>query len=85
MLILLFIYGRCFMGPSFGFGHGGHFMMMPWGLVILIICLALIWRMAKRKKQQRTEDSALVILRERYARGEINQEEFDTLKKNLAS
>jgi hypothetical protein len=39
------------------------------------------WLLGKGK--ERPPDSALEILRQRYARGEINKEEFETRKKDL--
>jgi putative membrane protein len=43
--------------------------------------LAIRW-LAGQGKETRT-DSALEILRQRYARGEINKEEFEARKKDL--
>ncbi len=69
----------------FNFGHGGHFFMFPWGLIVVVIVIALIWRGTGRSRQPSLNDSALVILRERYAKGEINQEEYEAMKKNLVN
>lgn len=51
------------------------------GIVFLIRWLILSTR-AEGYKAHR-EDSALEILRKRYARGEINKEEFEEKKKDL--
>jgi putative membrane protein len=64
-------------------GIGMMFMMFVfWILVIVGLVLALRWLMSESK--QRRSDSALEILRQRYARGEINKEEFEARKKDLS-
>jgi putative membrane protein len=63
-------------------GFGMMFMMILfWGLIIVGVLLAIRW-LAGQGKETRT-DSALEILRQRYARGEINKEEFEAKKKDL--
>lgn len=63
-------------------GFGMMFMMILfWGLIIVGVVLAIRW-LAGQGKETRT-DSALEILRQRYARGEINKEEFEARKKDL--
>jgi putative membrane protein len=56
-------------------------MILFWGLVIVGIVIGIRWLMSE--SQQRRGDSAMEILRQRYARGEINKEEFDAKKKDL--
>lgn len=64
------------------FGIGMMFMMFFfWILVIAALVLGVRWLMSDHK--ERRSDSALEILRQRYARGEINKEEFDAKKKDL--
>jgi putative membrane protein len=83
-------YGR---GPGMmGWGYGGGwgwwiFMVIFW-LAVLIGIIALIrwlWVAGGRTSRQATQDSALDILKKRYARGEINKEEFEQKKKDLGS
>jgi putative membrane protein len=64
-------------------GIGMMFMMLLfWLLVIGGLILGVRWLLSQDK--ERRGDSALEILRQRYARGEINKEEFDTKKKDLS-
>jgi putative membrane protein len=58
-------------------------MLVFWGVVIVGVVLAIRWLMAQSRDPRKT-DSALDILRQRYARGEISKEEFEAKKKDLA-
>jgi len=64
-------------------GYGGGMMWIFWILLIgvLIGFTALASRGASNRSGQ--EKSALEILQERYARGEIEREEFAQKKKDL--
>lgn len=64
------------------FGGGGFMMIFWWGLIIVGIILLVKW-LSDQKSQTRTEDSALEILKKRYASGEISKEEFEEKKKDL--
>ena len=57
------------------------FMLLFWGLVIVGVVLGIRWLLSQGKESR--SDSALEILRQRYARGEINKEEFETRKRDL--
>jgi putative membrane protein len=56
-------------------------MLTFWGLVIAGL-IALVRWLVMQGRESRT-DTALEILRQRYARGEINKEEFDAKKRDL--
>jgi putative membrane protein len=75
-----------------GFGPYGFGLVddVLWALLVLgLIALVavLIVRLLRGPTNGKTNpaapDRALEIVRERYARGEISQAEFETLKKNL--
>lgn len=57
------------------------FMLLFWGLVIVGIVLGIRWLL--RQGKAGGSDSALEILRQRYARGEINREEFEARRRDL--
>jgi len=66
-----------------GWGLGMMAMMfLFWALVIVGLVVGIRWLLGKGKEDR--TDAALEILRQRYARGEINKEEFDTKKKDLS-
>ena len=56
-------------------------MFVFWGLVITGVVLGIKW--LARTAGSAPGDRALEILRERYARGEINKEEFDSKQRDL--
>jgi putative membrane protein len=83
----------------FAQGHrwdwGWHPMWGPWGIVMMLMMLVfwgavlvgvvLVIRWLVRQGQGVRPDAALDILRQRYARGEINRDEFEAKKRDLAS
>lgn len=73
------------MHPMWWWGWGVGMMAMMflfWVLVIIGFVVGIRWLFG-RGRDGRT-DAALEILRQRYARGEINKEEFEARKKDLA-
>lgn len=67
-------------------GFGGWWMMIFWVLIIIGIIYLVRWAAEKRQSNEQTsqnKESPLDILKRRYARGEIDQEEFETKKKVL--
>ena len=65
-------------------GFGMMFMMVLfWVLVVIGIVLAIRWLTSQRR--EKPSDSAVEILRQRYARGEINKDEFEAKKKDLGA
>ena len=72
-------------------GYGMNGWGMGWWWIIGIIIIAfIVWVVVKTMNNNRSNisapgKSALDILKERYARGEINKEEFEEKKNNLES
>lgn len=73
-----------------GGGHwgGGMFMIshvLWWVFIFFVIFAIFRWGRTRNSSEieERKEDSALRILRERYARGEIDKAEFEERKQNL--
>jgi putative membrane protein len=56
-------------------------MLVFWGLVVAGIVLAIRWLAGQGERSR--SDRALDILRERYARGEINKDEFEAKQRDL--
>jgi len=71
----------------YGFGWMGDVLwaVLLLGLIALVAVLivGLLRGPTNGKTNPAAPDRALEIARERYARGEISQAEFETLKKNL--
>ncbi|MFO7934045.1 MAG: SHOCT domain-containing protein [Bacteroidales bacterium] len=71
-------------------GFGGMGLGMGWGWIIGLFGIAVvIWLALRTTYQGRDQDisgnkSSLDILKERYARGEVDREEFEEKKKNLS-
>lgn len=72
----------------YGFGHysfwnGGISMILFWILIILGIVFLLKF-FAKDNQGNKTSDKkAIEILKERYARGEIDKKEYEEKKRDL--
>jgi putative membrane protein len=80
-------------GNGFGYGPGAH----PWFGLVCMALQAIFWivvivflvkmynsRKTKASKEiKSSNDSAIAILRERYAKGEINTEEYNQRKNEL--
>ena len=81
---------------GFGYGMGGFGGLVSLLiLILLVVGVIYLWRAIDSGRHHQTggstdgsttptsEDSALQILRERYARGEIDKEEFERRKEGL--
>jgi putative membrane protein len=85
-------YGNWGWGPGMmGWGmmgwFGPLFMIIFWILVIVLIVLLIRSLLSSNRSRSAGPDaveSALEILKKRYARGEIEKEEFEAKKKDLS-
>ena len=57
-------------------------MLVFWGLIIVGLVLGIRWLVSQGRESR--SDSAMDILRQRYARGEIDKDEFETRKRDLS-
>jgi putative membrane protein len=78
------------MGPGmmWGYGAGWHIpyiMLLVWIIIILGVIGLVRWIVVSMRQGQGGDrgESALDILKKRYARGEIDKEEFEAKKKDL--
>lgn len=87
----MFGYGPGMMDGNFGFGmmpgFGGIFMILFWVAIIALV-VWLISSLVSRSNSQTSSglppaESALDILKKRYARGEITKEQFDEMRRDL--
>lgn len=70
-------------GPGFGF-LGMVIMMLFWVLIIVGVVLVIRWLLNQgTRNSSGTEENALDVLKRRYARGEIDKETFDAMKRDL--
>lgn len=61
------------------------FMFIFWIAVLVAVIVLIRWLILSGgpRRERPSEDSAIEILKKRYARGEINKEEFEEKKKEL--
>lgn len=75
------------MGSGGGWGHGALFgigHLLWWGVLILAVAVAVRWLLRSERGDERGgADRALSVLQARYARGEIDQAEFDAWRRGL--
>ncbi len=61
---------------------GGFFSFLMWILIIILI-IWIIRNYSSLKRDDKKDSNSLNILKERYAKGEIEREEFETKRKDL--
>lgn len=77
-------------GGMFGWGLGGlglFFMLVFWAAIIVGIVLGVRWVVQQGRPAGVAGaggDSALDILKKRYAQGEIDREEFEAKRRDLS-
>ncbi len=65
-----------------GFGFFGGFAMLVFWVIVILLIVWVVKEVAGKNSHSET-NKALEILKERYAKGEINKEEFESKKKDL--
>ena len=69
-------------GHMFGWGFGGGIMMLVFWIAFALLVLWAI-KAFSQGRDNKGSTSASDILKERYAKGEINKEEFEQKRKDL--
>jgi hypothetical protein len=70
------------LGPPFGPGPEGDSVL---GILILLLAGVLHRSVRSRRKPERQDASAIHVVRERYARGELTREEFQNMMRDLSA
>ncbi|MEK7157060.1 MAG: SHOCT domain-containing protein [Patescibacteria group bacterium] len=78
-------YGGWGAGSLMGWFGGGIMMLIFWALVIWLIVWAVREVGGRNSRDMHSSSRALDILKERYAKGEIDTEEFESKKKDLTA
>jgi len=71
-----------------GMGFGFVFMILFWALIVLGIVALVRWlqeQSQSERNQGRADRTPLEIVQERYARGEIDRNEYEQKKRDLES
>ena len=72
-----------FWGMGMLAGMGVFFVV--WALILIALVLLVRWLWVQARPASRGEETALEILKRRYARGEITREEFESMRRDLVA
>ena len=91
--VIMVIVGILFLLKTLGVPIGGSLLGIFWALVLVAIGASIIthrtkwgrrWDFWSQHPKHGGEKQALNALQRRYARGEINKEEFERMKRDLS-
>ncbi len=74
-------------GWGWGWSHlifGGLMMFLFWGAIVLLIVFTVRWLVSGAGNRPPASKTPLDILKERFARGEIDKQEFEERKRTLS-
>jgi putative membrane protein len=73
-------------GTGLGFGFGGWWLLLLLALLVVGVVAAALYLQPRETGRDggETEDGALAVLRERYAAGDVDEEEFERRRERLA-
>ena len=86
-------------GGGYGYGYGGHmmpgmgvwgmggFMMIFWGLILFGLILMINWLLTANRNERQAgdrSDNAMEILKNRYARGDIDRAQYEQMREELS-
>ena len=69
-------------GWGWGFGLGWVFMILFWIVIIAGVVAAVRWLFVESRAKDKT---ALDILNDRYARGEIDKDEYERKRRDITT
>lgn len=72
-------------GGMMGYGFGGIFMWIIFIVIVVLVIYFIVSSTKGKNEGSSSKESALDILKKRYAKGEISKEEFERIKKDLES
>jgi putative membrane protein len=67
----------------YGCGYGGMFMWIIFLIAIGLLIYFFVQSLKTRGQTPTENESHLDIIKKRYAKGEINKEDFDRMKRDL--
>jgi putative membrane protein len=70
-------------GHMMGYGYGGGFMWLILVVLVGVVIYFLLQASKSKGSAGSTTETPLDILKKRYAKGEIDKEEFEQKKKDL--